>query len=83
MKTGDGARRSQHEIHLTTIQLYELQKQKGRLMWNVIIGLLFVGGGLSGHLTLRGTDSGPALAILGGVLVLWGIVQVVRARSGE
>ena len=50
-------------------------------MWNIIIGLVFIGGGLSGRLALRGTDSGPALAVLGGVLMVWGIVQVVRARS--
>jgi hypothetical protein len=50
-------------------------------MWNIIIGLVFVGGGLSGQLALRGTNSGPALAALGGVLVIWGIFQVVRSRS--
>ena len=52
-------------------------------MWNIIIGLVFIGGGLSGHLTLRGTDSGPGLAILGGVLVIWGIVQVVKQRKSQ
>jgi hypothetical protein len=50
-------------------------------MWNIIIGLVFIGGGLSGQLALRGTKSGPALAVLGGVLVLWGIVQVVRRNN--
>ena len=50
-------------------------------MWNIIIGLVFIGGGLSGKLALRGTESGPALAVLGGVLVLWGIVQVVRRKN--
>ena len=52
-------------------------------MWNIIIGLVFIGGGLSGQLALRGTESGPALAVLGGVLVIWGIVQVVRARKSQ
>jgi len=50
-------------------------------MWNIIIGGVFIVGGLSGKLALRGTNSGPGLAVLGGVLVLWGIEQVVRARS--
>jgi hypothetical protein len=50
-------------------------------MWNIIIGLVFIGGGLSGNLALRGTNSGGALAILGGVLVVWGIVQVVRRKN--
>lgn len=50
-------------------------------MWNIIIGGVFIVGGLSGNMALRGTNSGPALAVVGGLLVVWGIVQVVRARS--
>jgi len=50
-------------------------------MWNIIIGGVFVVGGLSGKMALRGTESGPALAVVGAGLVIWGIVQVVRARS--
>ena len=49
-------------------------------MWNIVIGIAFVIGGLSGKLALRGTESGPALAVLGGMLAIWGIVQVVRSR---
>ena len=49
-------------------------------MWNIVIGIAFVIGGLSGKLALRGTESGPALAAVGGVLVIWGIVQIVRSR---
>jgi hypothetical protein len=52
-------------------------------MWNIIIGLVFIGGGLSGHLTLRGTNSGPALAGLGAVLAVWGIVQVAKGRNSQ
>lgn len=52
-------------------------------MWNIIIGGIFVVGGLSGQLALRGTESGPALAVVGGVLVLWGIAQVVRRHKSE
>jgi uncharacterized membrane protein YgdD (TMEM256/DUF423 family) len=50
-------------------------------MWNIIIGIAFVIGGLSGKLALRGTNSGPALAAVGGVLLIWGIVQVVKAKQ--
>lgn len=50
-------------------------------MWNIIIGGVFVVGGLSGKMALRGTESGPALAVVGAGLVIWGIVQVVKARS--
>jgi len=51
-------------------------------MWNIIIGVVFVAGGLSGQMALRGTQSGPALAVLGGVLIVWGLVQVA-GRNGE
>lgn len=50
-------------------------------MWNIIIGLVFIVGGLSGQIALRGTESGGALAALGGGLVVWGIVQVARSRK--
>ena len=50
-------------------------------MWNIIIGIVFIVGGLSGKLALIGTDSGPALAALGAGLLIWGIVQMVRGRK--
>ncbi|MBI2193003.1 MAG: hypothetical protein HYU36_13575 [Planctomycetes bacterium] len=49
-------------------------------MWNIIIGLIFVIGGLSGKLALVGTSSSGALAVVGAGLVVWGIFQIVRAR---
>ncbi len=48
---------------------------------NIIIGAVFIIGGISGQLALRGTNSGPALAGLGAVLAAWGIFQLVRARG--
>ena len=50
-------------------------------MWNIIIGLVFLIGGLSGKLVIRGTESSSAAAVVGGALLVWGIIQVVRARS--
>lgn len=50
-------------------------------MWNIIIGIVFIGGGLSGQMALRGTESGPALAVVGGGLLLYGIYQVVKGRN--
>jgi hypothetical protein len=50
-------------------------------MWNIIIGIAFIIGGLSGKIALRGTDSGGAIAALGGGLLIWGIVQKVRGRQ--
>lgn len=50
-------------------------------MWNIIIGLVFLVGGVSGKLVIRGTESSTAAAVVGGGLIVWGIIQMVRARS--
>lgn len=50
-------------------------------MGNILFGVIFIVGGLSGKLALRGTDSGPALAALGAGLLIWGIVQVVKQKQ--
>lgn len=50
-------------------------------MGNILFGVIFIVGGLSGKLALRGTDSGPALAALGAGLLVWGIVQVVKQKK--
>jgi predicted phage tail protein len=47
-------------------------------MFNIIIGLVFVIGGLSGKLALRGFNSPELLAAIGAVMIVWGITQVVR-----
>jgi len=47
---------------------------------NIIIGIIFIIGGLSGSLVLMGTHSGGALAILGAGLVGLGIFRMTRAR---
>lgn len=51
-------------------------------MIKIIIGLVMVIGGLSGNLVLVGTSSGGALAVLGGVLIAWGIAKMVRQKQG-
>lgn len=51
-------------------------------MISIIIGILMIIGGLSGHFVLIGTQSGVALAVLGAVLVVWGIIKVVRRSQG-
>lgn len=50
-------------------------------MFNIIIGAIFVIGGLSGKLALRGTNSSTAIAAVGAGLIVWGLVQVVRGRT--
>jgi hypothetical protein len=46
---------------------------------NIIIGLVFIIGGLSGGLVLKGTQSGGGLAVLGVVLVLLGLFRLTRS----
>lgn len=50
-------------------------------MYNIVIGGIFIVGGLSGELALLGTNSGGALAAVGAGLVVWGIVQLKRSRE--
>jgi hypothetical protein len=44
----------------------------------IILGIVFIGGGLSGNLVLRGTDSSEALVFVGIGLVGWGITTMSR-----
>ncbi len=43
---------------------------------NIVVGGLFIAGGASGTLVLRGTDSSGAIAALGGLLILVGLVRL-------
>jgi hypothetical protein len=47
-------------------------------MWNILVGVIFIIGGLSGELALIGTNSGTALAVMGFVLVGWGAYKMMR-----
>jgi hypothetical protein len=48
---------------------------------NIILGIIFIVGGLFGNLTLRGTHSGPALAVVGVILVVLGVVRLKGRQS--
>lgn len=50
-------------------------------MRHIIIGILFVVGGLSGQLALIGTNSSGALVVVGFGLAGWGIFKMVRAKA--
>ena len=50
-------------------------------MWKIILGVIFIIGGLSGQMVLRFTNSSEALTIVGAGLVVWGIVEIMRRRS--
>ena len=56
---------------------------QGGKMGKIIIGILFIIGGLSGEFVLRGTESGEALAVVGVILIVIGVVQMARSdRKG-
>ncbi len=58
-----------------------LNKSKGsgmRGVLNIIIGLVFVVGGLSGNLAFRGTQSGGLLAVVGVGLIGLGVYRMVK-----
>jgi hypothetical protein len=48
---------------------------------NILIGGVFIVGGLSGKMVMRGTGSGMALAAIGGVLVLVGLYRLSRTSG--
>ena len=56
-------------------------------MRKIFFGVVFIGGGLSGQLVLRGTNSSAALVVAGIVFVIWGIARMAgspgRRRSSR
>jgi hypothetical protein len=59
----------------------ESDQLRGKLMRgliSIVIGVIFIWGGLSGNLALRGTKSGPALAVVGIFLVGLGIYRIAK-----
>ena len=53
----------------------------GRGILNIVIGGVFVAGGLSGRLVFIGTNSGALLAVIGLGLVGLGIYRIANARK--
>ncbi len=50
-------------------------------MISVIIGIVFIVGGLTGNLTLIGTHSGTALAVVGVLVLGRGLYRLRRQRA--
>jgi hypothetical protein len=50
-------------------------------MWNILVGIFFIIGGLSGELVLRGTNSSIALVVVGIILVILGIVKLINGNN--
>jgi hypothetical protein len=47
----------------------------------IILGVVFLVGGLSGKLVLIGTQSGIALAVVGVGMIVWGVLQLRSSNS--
>ncbi len=45
---------------------------------NIVLGIIFIIGGLTGRMVLIGTQSGPALALVGLALLGLGIYRMTR-----
>ncbi len=52
-------------------------------MWNIVIGLIMLVGGLSGQLALIGTNSSGALAVVGALMMAFGVYQVTQKSKSE
>ena len=50
-------------------------------MFKIILGIVFIIGGLSGTMVFRGTHSGAGIAAVGGFLVLLGIVRLAGRNA--
>jgi hypothetical protein len=48
---------------------------------NIGLGIVFIIGGLTGNMALRGTQSGVALAVVGAILLIFGIVRLKGTRG--
>ena len=55
----------------------------GAIVFNIVVGLIFLIGGLMGELRLIGTGSTTAMAVVGGVILGIGLFQLVRHLRGR
>ena len=52
-------------------------------IWNLLFGLAFMAGGLSGKIVLMGTQSSEAAVVVGGLMAAWGASQLYRSRKKD
>jgi predicted phage tail protein len=78
---GDGGLRCAPPTLRATIPAPTTLPTKPTIMLDIVIGIVFIIGGLSGRLAFIGTDSGTLLAIFGAGLVVWGVVKMRRAKG--
>lgn len=55
----------------------------GAGIWNIVMGLAAIAGGASGKVVFIGTNSGLLLIAVGVAFVVWGVVQIVRAKRAQ
>jgi len=55
----------------------------GAAIFNIVMGVGAIVGGLSGELTLFGTHSSTALIVLGGCVAALGVWQLIRGQRGR
>ena len=53
----------------------------GAGIFNLILGVAGLVGGLTGKMALIGTESSTALAVFGGGVAALGIYQIIRSRN--
>jgi hypothetical protein len=53
-------------------------------MRKIVVGVLYIIGGVTGYLVLRGTHSGTALVSIGCCVIIWGVLeQIAYSRHTE
>jgi len=62
------------------LMVAEQPRAKGGGIGNILFGVLFSIGGLSGKLAFRGTNSSVLLVVVGIGLLIWGVVQNQRGK---
>ncbi len=50
---------------------------------NILVGAALVFGGATGKVALLGTDNSTAIMVVGGVVILIGIYQLIRAMKRQ
>jgi uncharacterized membrane protein HdeD (DUF308 family) len=58
-----------------------LQAERMAKMLNIILGIIFIIGGLSGQLVFIGTSSSALIVAVGFVLVIWGAYRMYQRRQ--
>lgn len=73
----------QCEVNSGSIRAAWYEHRMGAVIWNILIGAVMLVGGLSGKLSLIGTQSSPLLAAFGAGILGYGIWQGVRIRRAR